>query len=87
MKLGKDEKKTQAVAIKLIQSLPSHPEGSSYHVFVDNLSISNKFVEYARKLGIGITGTCRNNAGMVQKLIDMRKGLEKGKERRVKDIK
>jgi hypothetical protein len=42
-------------------------------VFLDNLFISTKFVEYARSQGVGITSTCRDNGGVIQELLDLKK--------------
>jgi hypothetical protein len=57
----------------LINKLPKPPLGSGYHVFLDNLFISTRFVEYARSQGIGVTGTCRDNGGVIQELLDLKK--------------
>jgi hypothetical protein len=47
-KAGKRGNKIQAVALHLIDRLPKPPIGYSYHVFLNNLFISTRFVEYAR---------------------------------------
>jgi hypothetical protein len=73
VKAGNGGNKTQAVVLHLINKLPKPPKGSGYHVFLDNLFISTRFVKYARSLGIGITGTCRDNAGVIQELLDLKK--------------
>jgi hypothetical protein len=65
IKAGKGGNKTQAVVLHLIGRLPKPPKGSGYHVFLNNLFVSTKLVEYARAQGIGITGTCRDNGGVI----------------------
>jgi hypothetical protein len=47
--------------------------GCHYHVFLDNLFISIKMVEYARSIGIIVTGTCRDTGGVIQELLDLKK--------------
>jgi hypothetical protein len=71
---GKGGNKTQAVVLDLVGRLSKPPTGSGYHCYLDNLFVSTKFVEYARKIGIGVTGTCRPNAGVIQELLDLKKG-------------
>ena len=70
-KAGKGGNKTQAVALKLAGQLPRG--GSGYHLFLDNLFVSTRFVQYARSKGISITGTCRTNSGIIQSLLDLKK--------------
>jgi Transposase IS4 len=70
---GKGGNKTQVVVLHLIKRLPKPPKGLGYHVFLDNLFVSTKFVEYARSQGVGITGTCRDNRGVIQELLDLKK--------------
>jgi hypothetical protein len=48
IKAGKRGNKTQAVVLHLIGRLPKPPTGSGYHVFLDNLFVSTKLIEYAR---------------------------------------
>jgi hypothetical protein len=57
----------------LVKQLPKPPKGSGYHVFLDNLFVSTRIVEYARSQGVGITGTCRDNGGVIQELLDLKK--------------
>jgi hypothetical protein len=57
----------------LIKRLPKPPKGSGYHVYLDNLFISTRFVQYARSQGIAITGICRINAGVIKELLDLQK--------------
>jgi hypothetical protein len=73
LKAGKGENKTQAVALYLISRLPKPPPGHSYHVFFNNLFISTKIVKYAHSLGNIVTSTCRENRGVIQELIDLKK--------------
>ena len=73
VKAGKGGNKTQAVVLHLIKRLPKPPKGSGYHVFLDNLFVSTRMVEYARSQGVGITGTCRDNRGVIQELLDLKK--------------
>ena len=68
-KAGKNGNKTQAVVLKLVRQLP----GSGYHLFLDNLFVSTRFVQYARDQGFGVTGTCRDNSGVIQELLDLKK--------------
>jgi hypothetical protein len=77
IKAGKGGNKTQAVVLHLIGQLPKPPRGSGYHIFLDNLFVSTKLVEYARVQGIGITGTCRDNGGVIQELLDLKKSDKK----------
>ncbi len=63
----------QAVVLPLIKRLPKPPQGSSYHVFLDNLFVSTRFVKYARSQGVGVTGTCRDKSGIMKELVDLKK--------------
>jgi hypothetical protein len=60
IKAGKKGNKTQAVVLHLIRRLQKPPPGFTYYVFLDNLFVSTKFVDYTRTQGIAITGTCRD---------------------------
>jgi hypothetical protein len=55
----------------------SHAPGFKYHVFLDNLFISTRFIKYARTQGIAITGTCRDTGGVIQELLDLKKSDKK----------
>jgi Transposase IS4 len=70
---GNRGNKTQAVVLHLINRLPKPPQGSGYHVFLDNLFVSTRFVEYARSQGVGITGTCRDKGGINKELLKLKK--------------
>lgn len=67
---GKGGNKTQAVALKLLERLPK----KSYHLWMDNLFISERFLELLRKRGFGGIGTCRTNSGVIQELLDIKAG-------------
>jgi hypothetical protein len=72
-KAGNGGNKTQAVVLHLLKRLPTPLEGSGYHVFLDNLFVSTKFVQYARSQGVAVTGTCRTNAGIFKELLELYK--------------
>jgi hypothetical protein len=72
-KQGKGGNKTQAVAHKLIESLP----GSGYHIFMDNLFTPTKFFELLRQRGFGATRTCCTKPGVVEALVEMKKSDKK----------
>ena len=55
---GNGGNKTQVVALYLVKRLLKPPPGYSYHVFLNNLFISIRIVEYAYSLGIIIIGIC-----------------------------
>jgi hypothetical protein len=44
IKAGKRGNKIPALVLHLIKRLPKPPEGSGYHVYLDNLFISTRFV-------------------------------------------
>ena len=56
----------------MIKRLPKPPRGSGYHVFLDNLFVSTRFVEYARSQGVGVTGTCRDKSGIMKELVGLK---------------
>ena len=57
----------------MIKRLPEPPKGSGYHVYLDNLFVSTRFVQYARSQGVAITGTCRTTARVIQELLELQK--------------
>ena len=61
------------MVLHLIKQLPSPPKGSGYHVFLDNLFVSTRFVKYARIQGIGVTGTYRDKSGIIKELAELKK--------------
>ena len=77
IRAGNGGNKTQAVVLHLIGRLQKPSPGFTYHVFLDNLFVSTKFVEYARTQGIAITGTCRDTGGVIQELLDLKKSDKK----------
>ncbi len=70
---GNGGNKTQAVILHLIKRLPKPLQGSGYHVFLDNLFVSTRLVEYARSQGVNVTGTCREKGAVIQELLDLKK--------------
>ena len=74
---GNNGNKTQAVILHLINRLLKPPQGSGYHLFLDNLFVSTKFVEYARSQGVIVTRTCRTDGGVIQELLDLKKKDDK----------
>jgi hypothetical protein len=77
IKARKGGNKTQVVVLHLIKRLLKPPTGSRYYVFLDNLFVFTKLVEYARAQGIGVTGTCKDNRGVVQELLNLKKSDKK----------
>jgi len=76
----KDKKggnKTQVVVLHLIGRLQRPLLGFTYHVYLDNLFVSTKFVEYARAQGIAVICTCKNIRGVIQELLDLKKSDKK----------
>lgn len=81
---GKGGNRTQAVVAKMIGLLPQpgeceylpQPRGPSpYHLWLDNLFTSTRFLEYMRNTyNIGISGTTRQNAGILEPILDFVKG-------------
>jgi hypothetical protein len=66
---GKGGNKTQAVAYELLERLP----GKGYYCFMDNLFISENFLEFLRSNSYSTTGTCCTNTGVITELIDLKK--------------
>ena len=67
-KSGKGGNRTQAVALKLLERLPK----ARYHLWMDNLFTSNRFLELLADRGYGGTGTCRTSSGVLKELITMK---------------
>jgi hypothetical protein len=65
IKAGKGGNKTQAVVLHLINRLPKPPKGLGYYVFLDNLFVFTRLIEYARSQGVGITSTCKDTKGVI----------------------
>jgi hypothetical protein len=76
-KARKGGNKTQAIVLHLISRLPKLSPGFSYHVYLNNLFVSTKFVEYAYIQGIIITGICRDIEGVIQELLNLKKSDKK----------
>jgi hypothetical protein len=64
------------MVLQLIRSLPL----LNYHVFLDNLFVSNNFCELIYDLGISIISTYRTNSGVIAELIKLKKE-DKGKNK------
>lgn len=87
-KKGTGGNKTQAVVAKMMDQLPQpgssdylpQPgEDAPYHLWLDNLFTSTRFLEYMRSSrNIGITGTTRLNAGILDPIVALHKE-DKGK--------
>jgi hypothetical protein len=71
IKAGNSRNKIQVVVLHLIKRLPEPPKGSGYHVYLDNLFVSTRFIQYTRSQGVAITGTCRTTSGVIQELLDL----------------
>jgi hypothetical protein len=72
-KAGNGGNKTQAVVLHLLNRLSKPPQGSGYHVYLNNLFVSIRFVQYARSKGVIVTGTCRDTGGIIKELLDLKK--------------
>jgi hypothetical protein len=57
----------------LIKRLPKPPQGSGYHVFLDNLFVYIRIIKYICSQGISITSTCGDNTGVIQEFLDLKK--------------
>ena len=68
-KTGKGGNMTQAVALKLLQRLSK----KRYHLWIDNLFTSTRFLEVLADLGYSGTGTYRTSSGVVKELIEFKK--------------
>jgi hypothetical protein len=77
IKAGNGGNKIQAVVLHLIKRLPKPPKESGYHVYLNNLFVSTRFVQYARSQGVTITGTCRTTGGVIKELLDLQKSDKK----------
>jgi hypothetical protein len=77
-KTRKGGKKPQIVVVQLLEQMPKRDPPYVYHVYLDNLFVSEKFLELLRSLGYVATGTCRTISGVFSELIDL-KSKDKGK--------
>lgn len=66
---GKGGNMSQAVALKLLERLPKKP----YHLWIDNLFTSTRFLEVLADRGYGGTGTCRTSSSVLKELIEFKK--------------
>lgn len=66
----KNLNKTQSVVPHLLNLLPKR----AYHVYLNNLFTNVKLFEHLRKLGFGATSTARVSSGILQDLVDLKKG-------------
>jgi hypothetical protein len=71
IKAGNRGNKIQVVVLYLIKRLPKPPEGSGYYIYLNNLFISTRFIQYARTQGVAITGTCRITGRVIKELFDL----------------
>lgn len=82
-KKGKGGNKTQAVVVHLLEQLPPQ----RYIVYLDNLFTSNALLDYLRTLDFGVISTARIDAGIVQRLVDMKKNAgKKGHKLKYNDL-
>jgi hypothetical protein len=77
IKAGNSGNKIQAVVLHLIKRLPKPPKGSGYYVYLDNLFVSTRFVQYARSQGVAVTRTYRITSGVIKELLDLQKSDKK----------
>lgn len=82
-KYGKGGNKTQAVVVHLLEQLPPQ----RYIVYLDNLFTSNALLEHLRSLDFGAIGTARVDAGIIDRLVDMKKNaLKKGHKLKYNEV-
>jgi hypothetical protein len=67
--------KTQAVAFSLLEHLPR----KEYYCFIDNLFISERFLEFLRKQRYSATGICYTNSRVITELIDLKNSNKRNK--------
>ena len=65
--------KIQAVVLHLLNRLPKPPQGSGYYVYLNNLFVSTRFIQYARSIGVIVTGIYRDTGEVIQELLDLKK--------------
>ena len=61
--------KTQVVAFSFLERLP----GTGYCYFLDNLFVSERFLEFLRSKNYGATRIYRINTRVISELIDLKK--------------
>lgn len=64
-KARKGGNKTQAIVLHLISRLLKLSFSFLYHIYLDNLFVSTKFVKYAYAQGIVVTGICKDIRGVI----------------------
>jgi hypothetical protein len=67
-KESKKGNKTQVVVFVLLERL----SGKRYYYFIDNLFVSERFLEFFRSQGYNTTRTCRTNTRVISELIDLK---------------
>jgi hypothetical protein len=70
---GKGGNKTQAVVYHLLERLPT----ARYHVYLDNLFVSDRLLRFLRSKNYGATGTCRTNSGVIKELVQNKQADKK----------
>lgn len=71
VKIGAGGNRTQAVVVKMMAQLPQATNLPLYHLWLNNLFTSTKFLQYMRStMNIGNSGTTRKNAGILQPILD-----------------
>jgi hypothetical protein len=67
-KEGKGGNKTQVVVFAFLERLP----GKGYYCFMDNLFVSERFLEFLRSQGYSVTRTCWTNTRVISELINLK---------------
>jgi hypothetical protein len=71
IRAGNRGNKIQVVVLYLVKRLPKPPKGSGYYIYLNNLFISTRFIQYARSQGVTITGTYRITGGVIKELLNL----------------
>ena len=66
---------TQRIAFSLVSEL----RNASYHVFLDNLFSSPELFRAFRAVGVGASGIARQNSGIFEELIALKKEKDSSK--------
>jgi Transposase IS4 len=77
IKAGNSGNKIQVVVLHLIKRLPKPPKWSGYYVYLNNLFISTRFIQYARSQEVVITGIYRITSRVIQELLNLQKSDRK----------
>jgi hypothetical protein len=67
-KKGKRGNKTQGIIFVLLERLP----GKKYYCFINNLFVSERFLEFFWSQRYNITRTCWTNTRVISELIDLK---------------